>query len=56
MIDVDLLEWLEETYPRSSKSWIFNRMLKAFKNVQSLTPDDYTKIGARELKRLLERT
>lgn len=55
MIDNDLIEWLDKMYPRSSKSWIFNKMLRHFKNIQSLTPEDYTRIGARELKRLLEK-
>lgn len=47
------LEWLRETYPDGSLSWLCSLFLKKFRAVHSLTPTDYIEIAAKQLSEAL---
>jgi len=50
-IDRDDSEWLHNTYPSASYSWVFTMLLKKFREVHTATPQDYATIGAIALRK-----
>lgn len=57
-LEKDNVEWFTETYSgvtnNASLSWVLNLMLAKFREAHEKTPDDYARIGAAELKKMLE--
>ncbi len=53
-LDEDDVEWFQSTYPGGSLSWLFTTMLKEFRVLHKQTPADLAKIGAAEMKKLIE--
>lgn len=56
----DNVEWFFETYEaiggKPSLSWVLDLMLQEFRKQHTHTPEDLAKLGAAELKRMLEAT
>ena len=53
-LDRDDVQWLDSTYPGVSYSALLTMLLKKFREAHTATPSDYAKLGAEELKRMLE--
>lgn len=54
MLNQDDVEWFESTYVDASLGWIMSMLLEEFRKAHEKTPADLAKIGAAELKKLLE--
>jgi hypothetical protein len=52
--DEDDLDWYQSTYPDMPLSVPIGMLLKHFRQAHILTPDDYAKIGAAHLHKLLD--
>ena len=48
------VEWFESTYPEGSFSWILSMLLSEFKNATAQSPQDYAKLGAEAIKKMLQ--
>ena len=46
---------LRQHYPKGSLSWTLDMLLKHFRRVHTMLPEDFAEIGAKELKRMLEK-
>jgi hypothetical protein len=53
-LDKEDVDWFETTYPHASFSWMFTLTLKEFRALHTKTPADYVKLGAAELKRIID--
>lgn len=53
-INKELVDWLNETYPGTSFTWVVNRALEKLKQAHEENPIDYFQIGAKALKKEIE--
>jgi hypothetical protein len=53
-LDAEDVEWLRATYPQASLGWVLSMMLKEFRKQHSVVPADLAKLGAAELKKIME--
>lgn len=54
IVNKDDVEWFRDHYPNNSFSWLFTLLLEKFREVSTLTPADYAKLGAEEVRKGME--
>lgn len=53
-VDADDMDWYVNRYGQGSCSWLFTMLLKKFREVHTTTPDEMMKVGALEVKKMIE--
>jgi hypothetical protein len=53
-LDADDVDWFQRTYPDTPLSVPLSALLKHFRKAHILTLDDYAKIGAAHLQKLMD--
>lgn len=49
------MDWMERTHG-GNFSWTLNELLRAYKDVATITPADYAKLGAEALREIAQDT